>query len=72
MDMVKFTRNSNYELSKYLDYQNKTSAYHKLQHFVIYAIMAIVQSINDKNIAKPGTNCKRISKWCFRNFTASL
>jgi len=36
MDMVKFTRNSNYELSKYLDYQNKTSAYHKSQHFVIY------------------------------------
>ena len=24
-----------------------------------------------RKIAEPGTNCKRISKWCFSNFTAS-
>jgi len=27
--------------------------------------------IKKKKIAKPGTNCKRISKWCFSNFTLS-
>ena len=24
-----------------------------------------------RKIAEPGTNCKRISKWCFSNFTVS-